>query len=110
MYLVRTIQKNEDASWVDKLGVELDYFIPLPCIPQKQFDRVIIIHNNRAIELALDRIEKVNQPDLVGSNSSIKINSRVKIFFKKDVFRVGKSRIKGFTGIRYAKKWEEIAH
>lgn len=110
MYLVRTIQKNEDPSWVDKLGVELDQCIPLPFIPQKQFDRVIIIHNDRAIELAVDCIEKTNQPVIVGSASSIKINSCVNIFFKEGVLRTGKSKIKGFTGIRYKNKWEEVAY
>jgi hypothetical protein len=110
MYLIRSIQRDEKASWVDQLGVNPKVRLPLPGVPRRKFDKVIVIHGARALEFDLDHIQPVNNKHVVvGSKGKIIIKARAYIYVKVGTRRLWRATIRGFTGIRYKQRRSSVA-
>jgi len=109
MYLVRSIQEHESTTWVDQLGRDPAVVLPLPYVPRRSFDKVVVIHGRRALGFEFARVEKVDEDAVVGSRGSLIIKAKAYIHVKKNTRRVGKARISGFQGIRYVFRWSDIA-
>jgi len=109
MYLVRAIQTRETAKWVNQLGVDPEATLPLPFVPRRTFDKLIIVHGNRVLGFVLADIELVDEDSVVGSAGSIVIAAKSKIHVKRGKPRLGQSKTAGFQGIRYARRWSDVA-
>ena len=110
MYLVRAIQAHETAKWVNQLGADPEATLPLPFVPRRRFAKLIIVHGNRVLGFALDHIELVDEDSVVGSAGAIVIAAKSKIHVRRGKPRLGQPKIAGFQGIRYARRWSDIAH
>ena len=110
-YLVRTIQKSETDEWVARLGTDPDFKLPLLMVPRRPFEKVVILHNGRALEFDLDRIELVDAVEgvAVGSADKARVSARCFLYVKPGPLRTGLARKRGFTGIRYAAEWSQVA-
>ena len=110
MYLVRSIPRHETAPWVDQLGVDSRWSLPLPGIPRQPFTGVIVIHGPRALEFELDRIQRVRRKRVVvGSQRTTVIKARALIHVKTGMRRVLRATIPGFQGIRYTQHRSAVA-
>lgn len=109
MYLVRSIQQSEEADFIDELGGDPDVSLPLPFVPRRSFDKVAIIHGSRVLGFELDRVEHVDEDVVIGSRGAAVIKAKSLIHVKQKRRRVGKARISGFQGIRYAARWSDVA-
>jgi hypothetical protein len=110
MYLVRSIQCNETAPWVDQLGVDPTVSLPLPGVPRRQFNKVIVIHGPRALEFELDHIQRVHRTNVVvGSRGAIVIKAMAHIYVKVGTRHLWRASIRGFTGIRYTRRRSAVA-
>lgn len=108
MHLVRAIQAHEKAAWIDQFGRHPGAALPLPVVPRRQFDKLILIHGDRALGFDVDRIEQVNRKVVVGSRGQIVIKARCRVHIKRGPLRTGKATIRGFQGIRYAPRWSDV--
>jgi hypothetical protein len=110
-YLVRTIQKSETDDWVAQLGSDQDFKLPLPVVPRRAFEKVIVLHNGRALEFDLDRIQPADMVEgvAVGSAKKARIGARCFLYVKPGPLRTGNATMTGFTGIRYATQWSDVA-
>jgi len=109
MYLVRCIQRGEEAKFVDQLGADADVILPLPVVPRRSFDRVAVIHRDRVLGYELDHVERVDEDIPVGSRGVPVVKAKSLIHVKQKPPRRGKARITGFQGIRYVARWADVA-
>jgi hypothetical protein len=112
MYLVRTIPKDEHNVWVNQLGQVPTCLLPLPFVPQKDFDKVIILHGLRALCFDLDRVELLSAAKRVkvGQAGKTTVNAKVFVYVKQGKPRKGVTKIQGFMGVRYVAKASEVAN
>lgn len=101
MYLLRTIQAGEATWWVDQLGVDARYSLPLPMVPRQAFSSVVVIHRGRALCFELGHIEYVDENAVVGSEGTNVIKAKVRLHVKTGKPLIGTAKIAGFQGIRY---------
>jgi hypothetical protein len=111
MYLVRTIQKTENPTWVDQLGRDPESPLPLSIVPRQEFTQVIVIHGDRALEFDLDYVEDVDMSEdtPVGTHDDPVIHARSYIHVRRGPKRTGRAKVRGFTGIRYVDHWSDVA-
>jgi hypothetical protein len=109
MYLVRCIQRGEDTQFVDQLGLDADVILPLPVVPRRSFERVAVIHGDRVLGYDLDHVEIVDEDIPVGSRGVPVVKAKSRIHVKQQVPRRGRTRIRGFQGIRYVARWGALA-
>ena len=109
MYLVRSIQRRETESFIDRLGRNRRVVVPLPFVPRRAFDRVAIIHGVRVLGFDLDRVEEVDEDIVVGSQGAAVIKAKSLIHVRQKRPRLGKARIPGFQGVRYVARWSDVA-
>jgi hypothetical protein len=111
MYLVRTIQRTERPEWVDQLGRDPEFSLPLPIVPRRDFTQVIVIHGERALGFDRDRVEVVDTPEdaPVGTRDEPVIQARSYVYVRRGPKRIGRAKVRGFTGIRYIEHWSDVA-
>lgn len=109
MYLARTVQQSERPKWLAHLGARKGFSLPLPFVPRRDFDKVAVIHRDTVLGFELYRVERVAEDAAVGSRGSLTIKAKSRIHVKLGRPRTGRSRIRGFQGIRYIARWSDIA-
>jgi hypothetical protein len=109
-YLVRTIQKGEDLAWVNGLAKDPRSVLPLPFVPRRTFDHIVVIHRRRVLCFKPNGIPAITRRKIaVGRHGHVVIRSRsvLKVVAKRP--RKGASKINGFMGIRYFNRWSQFA-
>jgi hypothetical protein len=109
-YLVRSFQKTEATSHVQRLGSDPSMFIPLPRTPRQLFSGVIVIHGDDAYIFDLARmVPGKSRRVACGANGQQPVRDEVRIYVKPSSMRKRRATVTGFRGFSYCDSWTDVA-